>query len=522
MGLVNKKKMLAGMLILFLCFSCITVYAADRMMVVETYTGESEAVLYLKGMKGELSDIRVQAGTTVCDSVTQSRLSESSQLVKTLIMLDNSLSIPKTDRKQISTIIRNLIADRMENEQMALATFDEGLAYLSEYTQEDALLLEAAEEITYKNSHTYLTDVLYDAISDEYVQPKEDVFFRIIVISDGMDNKSIGYTKEELFSLLEEYPVPVYTVGVQTSKKNNNKQLKNMFVISRLTGAQSFLLGEMKNLLELNEAVNEDRSIIRLSVMPQQELMDGSRKTIKITLPSGKSVSAEMVMPQQVKAAGGTSADTETKADAGEQKELQKEEVSNGKQTWLIVLLAAGVLLAAIAAAVIMIIVKKRKKQNAGSAASEQMHQSDRNSSQNTGRNADRGQAANEPGTEILRAPGSNEQDGTVLLWNNAAPHCYQMTLTDMHASSRFFQIPLRGAVIIGRKQGVCSLVIDYDMSVSGRHCEIRDRGGKFYISDLQSSNGTYVNNLRISSETEITSGSTIRMGKLEFRFDVR
>ena len=42
----------------------------------------------------------------------------------------------------------------MENEQMALATFDEGLAYLSEYTQEDALLLEAAEEITYKNSHT--------------------------------------------------------------------------------------------------------------------------------------------------------------------------------------------------------------------------------------------------------------------------------------------------------------------------------------------------------------------------------
>ncbi len=518
MGLVNKKKKLAGMLILFLCFSCITVNAADRMMVVETYTGESEAVLYLKGMKGDLSDIRVQAGTAVCDSVTQSRLSESSQLVKTLIMLDNSLSIPKTDRKQISTIIRNLIADRMENERMALATFDEGLAYLLEYTQEDALLLEAAEEITYKNSHTYLTDVLYDAISDEYVQPKEDVFFRIIVISDGMDNKSIGYTKEELFSLLEEYPVPVYTVGVQNSKKNNNKQLKNMFVISRLTGAQSFLLGEMKNLLKLNEAVNEDRNIIRLSVMPQQELMDGSRKTIKITLPSGKSVSAEMVMPQQVKAADGTSADTETKADAGE----QKEEASNGKQTWLMVLLAAGVLLAAIAAAVIMIIVKKRKNQNAGSAATEQMYQSDWNSSQNIGRNADRGRAANEPGTEILRVPGSNEQDGTVLLWNNAAPHCYQMTLTDMQASSRFFQIPLRGAVIIGRKQGVCSLVIDYDMSVSGRHCEIRERGGKFYISDLQSSNGTYVNNLRISSETEITSGSTIRMGKLEFRFDVR
>ena len=99
MRLIKFQKKLAGILILFLFLSSFTVLAADRMAVVETYTGESEAVLYLKGVKGDLSDIRVQAGTAVCDSVTQSRLAESSQPVKTLIMLDNSLSIPKTDRR---------------------------------------------------------------------------------------------------------------------------------------------------------------------------------------------------------------------------------------------------------------------------------------------------------------------------------------------------------------------------------------------------------------------------------------
>lgn len=517
MRLIKFQKKLAGILILFLFLSSFTVLAADRMAVVETYTGESEAVLYLKGVKGDLSDIRVQAGTAVCDSVTQSRLAESSQPVKTLIMLDNSLSIPKTDRKQVSVIIRNLIADRMENEQMALATFDEGLAYLSGYTMEDARLLEAVEEITYKSSHTYLTDVLYDALSAEYIQTKEDAFFRMVVISDGMDNKSIGYTKEELFALLEEYPVPIYTVGVQTSKKNNNKQLKNMFVLSRMTGAQSFLLGDTKNLLEINEAVNEDRNIIRLSVMPQRELMDGSRKTLKITLSSGKSVSAEMVMPQQADTVAGISANPDTIAETGEEKEMQERQGFFENRTMLVILILMCLLVVVIVV-VLIVFFTKRRKQEDGSSAYGQLYQPDRNMERNANRNG----TGNDHSTEILKTSEPNGSDRTVLLWNNGESHSYQMTLTDIHAVAHSFQAPLRGAVIIGRKQGMCNLIIDYDMSVSGRHCEIRERNGKFYISDLQSSNGTYVNNLRISSETEIISGSLIRMGKLEFRFDVR
>lgn len=500
MRLVKK---LTGILVLFLLLSNGTVYAAERIAVVETYTGESEAVLYLKGVKGDLSDLKVQAGTAACDCVTQSRLSESSHPVKTLIMLDNSLSIPKTDRKQVSKIIRNLIADRMENEQMALATFDEGLAFLTEYTMEDARLLEAAEEITYQKSHTYLTDVLYDALMEQYVQKKEDLFFRMIVISDGMDHKPIGYTKEELFKLLEEYPVPVYTVGVQTSGKKNNEQLKNMFVLSRMTGAQSFLLGETKNLLDINDALKEDCNIIRLSVIPQQELMDGSRKTLKITMPSGKSVSAEMMMPQQANTGTGLPVDTESG-------ESPKEEHFSKSGSLLAVVLAVCLLTVA-AGIVIFVVLRKRRAHPSGSSAYGQMDQA----VQHTERD-------NDPATEILREPEPNEQDGTVLLWNDAPPHVYQISLTDIHASSHFFQTPLRGAVAIGRKQGVCSLVIDYDLSVSGRHCEIRERGGRFYISDLQSSNGTYVNDLKISSETEITSGSIIRMGKLEFRFEAR
>lgn len=506
---INKQKKLAGMIVLFLMLSRLMVYAAGGLAVVETYTGESEAVVYLKGIKGDISNISVQAGTSVCDSVTQSRLSESSQPVKTLIMLDNSLSIPKQDREDIAKAIRNMIADRMNSEQMAIAVFGEGMTYLSEYTMDDAQLLRAVEEITYEKSHTYFTDVLYDVLTGEYIQKREDVFFRMIVFSDGMDNKSIGYTKEELFDLLKEYPVPIYTIGVQTSKKNNNKQLKNMLAVSRMTGAQGFVLNNTENILDINEAVHEDQSIVRLAVMPQQELMDGSRKTLKITLGSGESISTEIVMPQQAKIADRPSPDKGLAENDGVREDISKEDSSGNIKLWM-ALVPVCLLIIGIAAVAIMIIIKHRKQEAGPADTYGQISQPYRDS------------AENYLDTEVIRASEENSDDSTVGLWDSGAMHSYQIILTDIHTPSRFFQAPLRNSVVIGRKQGACSVVIDYDMSVSGRHCEIKVHDGGFYISDLQSSNGTYVNNLRILSETELTNGSIIKMGKLELRFEVR
>jgi pSer/pThr/pTyr-binding forkhead associated (FHA) protein len=74
----------------------------------------------------------------------------------------------------------------------------------------------------------------------------------------------------------------------------------------------------------------------------------------------------------------------------------------------------------------------------------------------------------------------------------------------------------------VGRRVDLCNLVIEYDRSVSGRHCEIVARDGRFFVNDLQSKNGTYINNSKIVSETEIFSGNILRLGMLEMRFDVR
>lgn len=525
MNQYNKPAKTAAffMTILLFLLLCPSVYAASHMSVAETYTGESEVILYVKGADGDLSDVRVQAGTAVCDSVTQTRLSESSQTVKTLIMLDNSLSIPKTDRKQISKILRNIISKRMEQEEMALAVFNDGIVYLADYTADEQELLKAAESIEYQSSNTYLTDVLYDLLSAEYVQKKEDMFLRILVISDGMDNKSIGYTKDELSALLKEYPVPVYTVGIQTGKKDNNEQLENMFAISRLTGAESFLLDGKEVLSDIGQAFGEAGSIIRFTVRPPQELMDGSRKTVKITFADNESISAEVVMPQQVKTAE-TQPDDEAKADqdrtegtgrSSDQGQAEgtggssgqdqgKGTSSNKRMTVILVLLC---LLAAAAAVTVPAVLAKRKRKDPQPDAEEETDLSQT--------------AVYEDGdkTVVMEMPQEEDEEGTVLMGNEGVS--FQMILTDV-SSGKVFQAPLGNSAVIGRKQEACDVTIGYDRSVSGRHCKITVRDGRFFISDLQSSNGTFVGGSRVVGEAEIVQGSVIRMGKTEVRFEVR
>lgn len=97
----------------------------------------------------------------------------------------------------------------------------------------------------------------------------------------------------------------------------------------------------------------------------------------------------------------------------------------------------------------------------------------------------------------------------------------YVLCLSDKMNPEKTFRVPLRETVIIGRRAGEATLVIDYDKSVSGRHCQVRERDGRVFVEDLQSANGTMVDGMRILSETEIVSGSVLTLGRVELKVDI-
>lgn len=73
--------------------------------------------------------------------------------------------------------------------------------------------------------------------------------------------------------------------------------------------------------------------------------------------------------------------------------------------------------------------------------------------------------------------------------------------------------LPLRPqGTLIGRSPE-CALVLDDDYA-SGRHARIFDDGGTFYVEDLGSTNGTFVDNVKITAPTPLGLGSSLRIGR--------
>ena len=79
----------------------------------------------------------------------------------------------------------------------------------------------------------------------------------------------------------------------------------------------------------------------------------------------------------------------------------------------------------------------------------------------------------------------------------------------------------MTNSITIGRR-AENDVVFDYEKSLSGRHCEIFVKQNHFYLRDLQSSNGSFVNGSKALTEVEIFSGNILKLGRLELRFEVR
>jgi len=74
------------------------------------------------------------------------------------------------------------------------------------------------------------------------------------------------------------------------------------------------------------------------------------------------------------------------------------------------------------------------------------------------------------------------------------------------------------GAVELGRKAGKCDVVVAGDGYISGKHAKLVVSLEHLEVIDLGSTNGTYVNNVRLVADevVELTVGDTLRLGQTD------
>lgn len=74
-----------------------------------------------------------------------------------------------------------------------------------------------------------------------------------------------------------------------------------------------------------------------------------------------------------------------------------------------------------------------------------------------------------------------------------------------------------RGRNTVGRDSSRADIVLEHE-TVSGEHARIQFEQGQFYVYDLASTNGTYVNNWRIQRQL-LMDGDVVRFGSAELVF---
>ena len=77
----------------------------------------------------------------------------------------------------------------------------------------------------------------------------------------------------------------------------------------------------------------------------------------------------------------------------------------------------------------------------------------------------------------------------------------------------------LFGGITIGRSPDADVRI--EDRYASGVHARVYSRGASYYVEDMNSTNGTYVNGRLLEGESKLSDLDEVRIGDTEFRFEL-
>lgn len=486
--------------------------------ITECRTADDGTVyFYIKGVEDLQSGSTVQIATTACEN-NEKGVFDGSMPIRTILILDNSNSLSLQLGKDDPKALMNAIIDNhVIGEQFKIVTVSDTFTELASYSADYDGLKSIVDGISYENQDTYLTDCLYTYLTEE---SSGQYFTRIILITDGADDKEITYTQSELTSLMQSANVVVHTVG---ASGGNDKELERLFSYSRITRGTGISVNKNFDIDEVVSVLSEDYSIFCIRTTPPAELMDGSVKRARLSLNTGAGVvqlecDAKMgfAVAQATPEEPAEEPQPEEKPEVVEDKpqipvintgnDSDKEDVpEEGEKNILpIIIIIIAVVVVAVVITVIIILLKNKKKKKQAQANAE-VNIIPETPVQDIGK------------TEVLIQP-SKQGSNTQLLWGNEDERksSSRIILTDKNDPSKVFSAAISGSVSIGRVDSN-DIVLSHDSAVSGHHLEIIKKGNLYYVNDLGSSNGTYLNGTKIHTETAVMTGEVLEIGHTKY-----
>lgn len=435
--------------------------------------------------------------------------------------VDVSASLSAEQFAGVQEALKNWVG-RMGSEDMAaIVTFGETVTVVTDFTDNQNTLAAVINGLSASESGTALYSGAAKAVDIANRRSAELPLQRaVVILSDGMNDSSDASSLSAVKTKAVEAGISLYVAGVKGS--NNVAQLAQLSELTAATGGR-IVAADKDSLAESFDSLSGYiGGGFMLSAEIPTVLADGSEKGLILTVSHGGitvddsrdlriKLVAEQTVEEQPQEASEPNAeqvtdDAEsveletTPEQAGEEDTIDEAAVgisangTNGKPAIneLYVYIGAGVVSLGGMTAFVIVSLKKRRGKKA-----------------EKGNALDNGYGGYGGGYGGDTMPiDETERTQTVKMDEYGSS---QLVLTDA-ARGRSYSLTMNGNVTIGRRQGSNDIIIA-DGTVSGKHCEIVQENGRFYVRDVGSSHGTYVVTEGLRYQADGISGREIKVG---------
>lgn len=511
------RKKITGYLIAVtvLLLVILPVRAAGNARILELKQDGAKLQTWVKDA-GSGGEVTAMLGRTPAEGTAAQMLQESGMELRTLILIDNSLSIPEGSRPEIRDRLLELVAAKRENEYYSLGTISDHVKILLDFTKDYMQLRDALNSLEYEYQDTFITDALYDYLLVNPFGENDNSFERILLVSDGMDNKSLGYTKGELQGVLKGAPLPIYAVGVENWGETINEDLENMFALTRSTNGESLLLSDLSSSADsLITMMDADWSNLVVTVNIPESVQDGSLQTLTLQFGDGGPAASldNIRMPLLAEQPPAPEPEPipepkpEPESEPAPEPESEPEPETQPVNVLMLIILGIAVIIIVVLVALLLRKKKSPELDNRGGKTSVNLEPEPEPQPKSSP--VDR-RTVLVGGAAVDNTPGGRK---TVRVLNQR-PIC-SITLTDVHNPSKIYQKTIETSLTVGAfpDSDIC---ISYDGTVSGRQCELILEDGDLYLVNHSRSNITELNGQVVSQKMRLTSGSIIKMGLVE------
>ena len=379
------------------------------------------------------------------------------------LVLDTSGSIPRTELAHMRELVLGVLMSLPAGSEVAVFSFADQALLVQPRTSDPEVVRRAVDGLSISGRYTALYDALYDA--SRYLRDAGGGHRAILLITDGKDENS-ALNLEDGLKLAQETRIPVFCVGVGRVEERILRR------IGKLTGGDYLA----------SPAATGPGLAHRI----QGELEAGGDPS---PLPAART------NPRALPAAG----------------------PAPGGATRSFPLLWAGL---GIAVAVLVAAATARARRRPSRARCPSCGAALATPYSVCAR------CAPAPAPTLVETPPASALSSTVLARMNTTEEYLEKTVTLREKSvlavtrgpglGKVFALARETTTSLGRARA--NDIVLEDVAVSSQHCRIRLEQGRFVLHDLKSTNGTLVNDQKVTRHA-LSEGDVIRIGETSLQF---